>query len=308
MDMTLKRVAERGRITPAMQAVAAAEYLPPETIRAGLADGSIVIPGNNRRQLRQPRGIGRGLTTKINVNLGASPHHTDLAEELQKLEVAVACGADAVMDLSLGPRLNEIRRAILDRSPLMVGTVPIYQTGFDLARARRDITTLTAADFLKTVEQQAEEGVDFMTIHAGVTRATLTAMERQGRLLDIVSRGGSMLAAWLRHHPGCESPLHDAFDDLLDLLAAYDITLSLGDGLRPGATADATDRAQIGELLILGELTERAWAKGVQVIIEGPGHVPLHMVADNMRLEKQLCRGAPFYVLGPLVTDIAAGL
>ena len=307
MDMTLKRVAERGRITPAMQAVAAAEYLPPETIRAGLADGSIVIPGNNRRQLRQPRGIGRGLTTKINVNLGASPHHTDLAEELQKLEVAVACGADAVMDLSLGPRLNEIRRAILDRSPLMVGTVPIYQTGFDLARARRDITTLTAADFLKTVEQQAEEGVDFMTIHAGVTRATLTAMERQGRLLDIVSRGGSMLAAWLRHHPGCESPLHDAFDDLLDLLAAYDITLSLGDGLRPGATADATDRAQIGELLILGELTERAWAKGVQVIIEGPGHVPLHMVADNMRLEKQLCRGAPFYVLGPLVTDIAAG-
>lgn len=304
--MTLRQQAERGVVTPEMQQVAEHEGLAPETIRDGVAAGTIVIPRNRRRPLALPRGIGAGLSTKVNVNLGASAYHTNLEEELAKLDVAVACGADAVMDLSLGPRLNEIRRAVLERSPLMVGTVPLYQTGFELSTAGRDFFDLTIDDFLATIRKQAEEGVDFMTIHAGVTRATLTAMERQGRLLDVVSRGGAMLVAWLRHNGG-ESPIHEHFDRILDVLAEYDVTLSLGDGMRPGATADATDRAQIGELLVLGELTQRAWAKGVQVMIEGPGHVPLNQVAENMRIEKRLCHDAPFYVLGPLVTDVAAG-
>lgn len=303
---TLRRLAEQGTITPEMRIVADYEGIPPETVRAGVASGRVAIPKNARRTLALPRGIGQGLSTKVNVNLGASAYHTDLDEELQKLDLAVTCGADAVMDLSLGPRLVEIRRAIVERSPLMVGTVPLYQTGFELASTSRKFSELTIADFLATITRQAEEGVDFMTIHSGVTRSTLTAMERQGRLLDVVSRGGAMLVSWLRHN-AAESPLYEHFDEILDVLAAYDVTLSLGDGMRPGATADATDRAQIGELLVLGELTQRAWAKGVQVMVEGPGHVPLNQVEENMRIEKRLCHGAPFYVLGPLVTDIAAG-
>lgn len=304
--MTLKQNAERGTITPDMVLAAEYEGVPPETLRAGIAAGTIVLPKNAHRPLTLPRAIGQGLSTKVNVNLGASAYHTNLDEELQKLDLAVACGADAVMDLSLGPRLIEIRRAILAKSPLMVGTVPLYQTGYELSSSSRHFTDLTIDDFLRTIERQAEEGVDFMTIHSGITRATLQAMERQGRILDVVSRGGSMLVAWLRHNGG-ESPLYEHFDRILDVLAAHDVTLSLGDGMRPGATADATDRAQIGELLVLGELTQRAWAKGVQVMIEGPGHVPLNQVIENMRIEKKLCQGAPFYVLGPLVTDVAAG-
>jgi phosphomethylpyrimidine synthase len=304
--MTLKQQAEQGVVTPEMRLVAEYEGLAPEAIRDGVAAGTIVIPKNKHHALALPRAVGAGLSTKVNVNLGASAYHTNLDEELQKLDIAVACGADAVMDLSLGPRLCEIRQAVLKRSPLMVGTVPIYQTGFELSSSGRDFFDLTIEDFLATIRKQAEEGVDFMTIHSGVTRATLTTMERQGRLLDVVSRGGAMLVAWLRHNAG-ESPLYEHFDRILDVLAEHDVTLSLGDGMRPGATADATDRAQIGELLVLGELTQRAWAKGVQVMIEGPGHVPLNQVAENMRIEKRLCHGAPFYVLGPLVTDVAAG-
>ncbi len=304
--MTLKQHAERGGITPEMILAADYEGVAPETLRDGIAAGTIVLPKNAHRALAMPRAIGEGLSTKVNVNLGASAYHTSLDEEIHKLDIAVSCGADAVMDLSLGSRLIEIRRTILERSPLMVGTVPLYQTGFELSSTGRKFTEMTLDDFLATITRQAEEGVDFMTIHSGITRATLRAMEQQGRLLDVVSRGGSMLVYWLRHHSG-ESPLYEHFDRILDVLAAHDVTLSLGDGMRPGATADATDRAQIGELLVLGELTQRAWAKGVQVMIEGPGHVPLNQVVENMRIEKTLCQGAPFYVLGPLVTDIAAG-
>ena len=304
--MRLKKAAEKGIITSEMKQAADHEGISAEKIREGLASGTLVIPKNNRKTMQNIMAVGRGTRTKVNANIGASAHHSDLAEELSKLKAAVAAGADAVMDLSLGPLQMEIRKEIIAQSKVMVGTVPIYQTAFEMAKNRRDITEMHIDDFLTTIRCQAEEGVDFMTIHAGVTRQTLTAMQTQGRLLDVVSRGGALMVSWLRKNLK-ESPLLEHFDEILDILAEYDVTLSLGDGMRPGATADATDRAQILELVLLGELTQRAWEKGVQVIIEGPGHVPLNQVAENIRLQKSLCNKAPFYVLGPLVTDIAAG-
>jgi phosphomethylpyrimidine synthase len=304
--MTRKQQAERGIISDELRAAALHEGLAPETIREGLAAGRVVIPRNVNRNYPRIRAVGHGTRTKVNANIGASPLHSNLDEELKKLAAAQESGADAVMDLSLGADQLRIRKAILARAEVMVGTVPIYQSAFELSAARRDVTEMTITDFLKTVRSQAEEGVDFMTIHCGVTRQALSAMERQGRTLDVVSRGGAMLVAWMRRNRR-ESPLYEHYDEILDILAAFDVTLSLGDGMRPGAVADAGDRAQVSELLVLGELTERAWAKGVQVIVEGPGHVPLNQVADQMRLEKTLCSGAPFYILGPLVTDIAAG-
>ena len=307
MKITLKQSAEQ--YTLARDIIAAAQYesIAPETLRAAIASGAAVIPKNPRRPGTLPRAIGAGLSTKINVNIGASSYRSDINEELEKLDLAVQLGADAVMDLTVGPRINEIRSRILERSPIMVGTVPMYQLAFELSTAKRRIAEMTLDDFLSVIRRQAEEGVDFMTIHSGVNRASLDAMERQGRVLDVVSRGGAMLVAWMRANPGRESPLYEHFDKVLDILAEYDVTLSLGDGMRPGATADASDRAQISELLTLGDLTQRAWARGVQVMIEGPGHMPLNQVVENMRLEKHICHGAPFYVLGPLVTDIAAG-
>ncbi|NNF99339.1 MAG: phosphomethylpyrimidine synthase ThiC [Desulfobacteraceae bacterium] len=304
--MTLKQDAKNGNITDVIRSAAAFEGVEPEMIRRGIADGTIVIPQNRLRSFPHIRAVGNGMRTKINANIGASPGFSDLDQELKKLETAVAHGTDAVMDLSLGPDQMRIRRKILAESPVMVGTVPIYQTGFEMASARRDIAEMRIDDFLKTIEQQAREGVDFMTIHSGITRSTFKTMSRQGRLLDVVSRGGSFMWAWLSENDQ-ESPLFEYFDDILDILAAYDVTLSLGDGMRPGTTADASDRAQISELIVLGELAQQAGEKGVQVIIEGPGHVPLDQVPANMRLEKTLCNGAPFYILGPLVTDIASG-
>jgi phosphomethylpyrimidine synthase len=304
--MTIKQLAEKGIITARMEAVAAHEGVSPQFIREGLARGSIVIPQNQAHHFPHLRAVGQGTRTKINANIGASPVHSDLGQELEKLSAAVGCGADAVMDLSLGADQLRIRRAILEHSEVMVGTVPIYQTAFELSAARRDVEEMTITDFLETVRRQAEEGVDFMTIHCGVTRRSLAALQAQGRLLDVVSRGGSFLVSWMRRN-NKESPLYQYYDEILAILAHYDVTLSLGDGLRPGAVADAGDRGQISELVILGELAQRAWEKGVQVIIEGPGHVPLNQIADHMRLQKTLCGGAPFYVLGPLVTDIAAG-
>ena len=304
--MRLKREAEKGNITFEMAAAARHENVSPEFIRQTLADGTLVIPKNNRRSLKHIVPVGQGTRTKVNANIGASAHQSDLAGEISKLNAAISTGADAVMDLSLGPMQTEIRREVLSRSEVMVGTVPIYQTAFELAQNGRDISEMRIDDFLSTLQQQAEEGVDFMTIHAGISRHTLAVMQAQGRRLDVVSRGGALLVAWLRKN-NAESPLLAHFDKILDLLADYDITLSLGDGMRPGATCDATDRAQISELILLGELTQRAWDKAVQVIIEGPGHVPLNQVGDNIRLQKSLCNNAPVYVLGPLVTDIAAG-
>lgn len=304
--MTQRTEALKGTITPEMEEAARHEGIDPEVVRAGVAGGTIAIPKNAGKSLPQVRGVGKGLKTKINANIGSSPYHMDMAEEVEKLHAAVGSGADAVMDLSLGSEIIEIRREIIRQSPVMVGTVPIYQTAFELSSARRGITDMTIDDFLKTVRNQAEEGVDFMTIHSGVTLQSLSALEGQGRILDVVSRGGSFLVSWMKKNRR-QSPLFEFYDEILDILAAHDVTISLGDGMRPGATADATDRAQITELVILGELAQRAWDKGVQVIIEGPGHVPLHMVEENIRLQKSLCQGAPFYVLGPLVTDCAAG-
>jgi len=304
--MTQKEQAQKGILTPEMRSVAEYEGLDPEYIRTGLGAGTIVIPKNNRRSLPVVRGIGKGLRTKINANIGSSPYHMDVQEEIEKLHAAVAHGADAVMDLSLGSKFLDIRREVLKESEVMVGTVPIYQTAFELSSSRRDITEMTIDDFLKTVRSQAEEGVDFMTIHSGVTLQALHALKSRKRILDVVSRGGSFLAAWMKKN-NRQSPLYEYYDEILDILAEYDVTISLGDGMRPGAVSDATDCAQITELVTLAELAQRAWDKGVQVLIEGPGHVPINMIHENIRLQKSLCKGAPFYVLGPLVTDCAAG-
>ncbi len=306
MSMTLIEKARKGIITEEMEVVAEYEGLDPGFVCDGIARGNIVIPKNRLRDFENIRGIGRGLRTKVNANIGSSPYHMDVEEELRKLGAAVEYGADSVMDLSLGRKLIEIRRRVLDASSVMVGTVPIYQTAFELSLKKRVITDMTIDDFLSTVEKQAREGVDFMTIHAGVNLNALHALETDRRVLDVVSRGGSFLIAWMRKNRR-ESPLFEFYDDILDVLASYDVTISLGDGMRPGATADATDRAQITELVTLGELAQRAWDKGVQVMIEGPGHVPLQMIEENIRLQKSLTHDAPFYVLGPLVTDIASG-
>jgi phosphomethylpyrimidine synthase len=306
-NMTVKQKAEKGIMTPEMETVAAYEGVAPEWVQQGVANGTIVIPKNKNHALQEVRAVGKGMRTKVNANIGASPYRSDVEEERAKLAAAVRYGTDAVMDLSLGADQIRIRETIMAESPVMVGTVPIYQTGFEMAAARRDVADMSIDDFLTTIERQAAQGVDFMTIHSGVTRAALTAMESQGRKLDVTSRGGAFIISWLRKHTGKEAPLYEFYDEILDILAAYDVTISLGDGMRPGATADATDRAQLTELIILGELTQRAWEKGVQVIVEGPGHVPLNQVAENMTIQKSLCNGAPFYILGPLVTDIGCG-
>ena len=304
--MTIKKKASNGIITDEIKMVAEYEGLDPDYIRDGIAMGTIVIPKNNKRLFKHVRGIGKNLRTKVNANIGASPYHMDVEEELRKLHAAVKHGTDSVMDLSLGSKLINIRKEILKASDVMVGTVPIYQTGFELSAKKRDITDMKIDDFLHTVRKQAEDGVDFMTIHSGVTLQALEAIESQPRILDVVSRGGSFLVSWMKANMK-ESPLFTYYDEILDILAEYDVTISLGDGMRPGAIADATDRAQIAELITLSELAQRAWDKGVQVMIEGPGHVPLHMVRENTTLQKSLCKDAPFYVLGPLVTDCASG-
>ncbi len=305
--MTLKQEAEKGIITPEMERAASWEGVAPVYIQQGMADGSIVIPKNKNHDLKEIRAVGKGTRTKVNANIGASPYRSDVQEELDKLAAAVHRGADSVMDLSLGADQIRIREAIMEASPVMVGTVPIYQTGFEMSAAKRDVSEMTIQDFLTTIERQAEQGVDFMTIHSGVTRAALNAMENQGRHLDVTSRGGSFIISWLRKNQGQEAPLYEYYDEILDILAAFDVTISLGDGMRPGATVDASDRAQLTELIVLGELTQRAWEKGVQVIVEGPGHVPLNKVTENMTIQKSICNNAPFYILGPLVTDIASG-
>lgn len=303
--MTQLTEAQAGRTTPQMLEVAAAEGLPAEQIRDGVASGSIVIPFNRHRRF-SARGIGAGLFTKVNSNIGSSLSHHDLDEELGKLKVSVDAGADSVMDLSTGGDLRRIRRAIIDASPVMVGTVPIYAVAAELQERGADILDMTADMLFAEIEAQCEEGVDFVTVHCGVTRAALERLAACPRVGGMVSRGGSLLARWMGHH-GRENPLFEKYDRLLELCAAHDVTLSLGDGLRPGSILDASDGAQLDELVTLGELTRRARERGVQAMIEGPGHVPLDQVAANVQLEKVLCDGAPFYVLGPLTTDIAAG-
>lgn len=298
--MTQREAAVAGKITPAMEAAAAKEGLAPEIIRQGVARGTLVIPANFLHRHLDPIAIGAGVRVKINANLGTSPHEVDLAKERQKLAAALRYGADTIMDLSTGGDLDAIRQALWQECRVPFGTVPIYQV---MAEAR-SLEEVQAADILAAVRKHAEQGVDFVTVHCGITRRALPLL--QNRVMGVVSRGGAFLVAWMRRFKR-ENPLYEYFDDLLAIARQYDVTLSLGDGLRPGCLADANDRAQFQELRLLGKLTARAWAAGVQVIIEGPGHVPFHLIKKNIRLQQKYCHGAPFYVLGPLVTDVAAG-
>ena len=284
-------------------AVALAEKVSEEHVWQGLREGTIVVLGGEGRAC-QPLGLGKGLRTKVNANLGTSPDFPSLEDELHKLEVALAAGADTVMDLSTGGDLDETRRAIRRQCPVPLGTVPIYQW---LAECEsEEIGDLTAEALFRVIEKHAADGVDFMTLHCGVTRSSVAVLAENSRVCGIVSRGGAILAKWMDLHDR-ENPLYAQYDDLLDLLKQYGAAISLGDGLRPGALADATDSAQLAETSILGELVLRARKAGVQSFVEGPGHVPLDQIAANVVLQKRLCHGAPFYVLGPLVTDVAPG-
>ncbi|TFG46741.1 MAG: phosphomethylpyrimidine synthase ThiC, partial [Dehalococcoidia bacterium] len=296
----------KGLITPQIEMVAAAENLPVDTIMAGMVNGTIVIPANIHHAHLKPCGIGLGLRTKVNANIGTSSDLIDIDQELAKLAVAQDAGADAVMDLSTGGDSPAIRQRILAECHVALGTVPIYEAGVMARQNRGSIIEMTSEDLFKVIERHAREGVDFVTVHCGVTRSVVARMKEQGRVADIVSRGGALLAGWMVYHDR-ENPLYEQYDRLLDICSEYDVTLSLGDGLRPGCLADATDRAQVEELLVLGELVDRARQAGVQVMVDGPGHVPINRIQTNIELQKSVCRGAPFYVLGPLVTDIAPG-
>jgi len=299
-------LAKRGITTPQMEAVAKQEGVAIDKIMEGVSKGEIVIPCNKKRRLKGPRAIGKGLFVKVNTNIGTSSDHIELSEEIAKLNVALEAGTDTVMDLSTGGDLDNIRRTLIKNTPVPFGTVPIYQAAIETAHTKGGIVKMTVEDIFNVIERQAEDGVDFMTIHCGVTLQSLERLRRQGRLTHIVSRGGAFLTTWMIYNEK-ENPLYQYYDRLLELARKYDITLSLGDGLRPGSLPDATDRAQIEELILLGELTKSARQEDVQVMIEGPGHVPLDQIETNVLLEKKLCNGAPFYVLGPLVTDIASG-
>ncbi len=304
--MTQLEFAKKGKITPEMRCVALDEGVDTEFIRKGLANGTIVIPKNINRRISKVCGIGAGLRTKINANIGTSKDSSDISHELKKMEESIRLGADAVMDLSTGPNIDGTRRKILSKSKVPVGTVPIYEIVIEGLKRYGSIAKIKVDEMFEILEKQAAEGVDFFTIHAGVTKKALDILKKSGRLLNIVSRGGAFLAEWMITN-NKENPFYDNFDHVIDIAKRYDITLSLGDGLRPGSVADATDKPQIAELIVLGELQKRAFEKGVQVIIEGPGHVPINQIEANVVLEKSLCNGAPFYVLGPLVTDIAPG-
>jgi len=289
-----------------LKKVAAAEGIAVETLAELAASGFAVIPFNPGHSPARPVGIGKGLRTKVNVNIGTSRDFPLLANELRKVKISLAHGADALMDLSTGGDLRKIRRAILARTPVPLGTVPIYQAAVKAIDRGGTIIDITEDDLFEAIESQAREGVDFMTVHCGLTLKAIDRLKQQGRVADVVSRGGAFHLAWMLHN-GKENPFYARFDRLLEMARRFDVTLSLGDGLRPGSILDATDRPQIEELLTLGELVKRAREAGVQVMVEGPGHVPLDQVEMNVRLEKRVCHGAPFYVLGPLVTDIAPG-
>ncbi len=304
--MTQIDAAREGTITDAMQAVAEAEGLAPSAVRDAVATGHIAIPHNTRRRATRVLAIGRGLRVKVNANLGTSPDYADADTELEKLRAAVDAGADAVMDLSTGGDLRAIRQRVMEASDVSVGSVPIYEAASRAARAHHNVAKMTADDMLAAVRRHAEDGVDFVTVHCGVTRAIVESAALERRVCGIVSRGGTFLAHWIRTH-GEENPLLKRFDELIDLCREFDVTLSLGDGLRPGAIADAMDACQVEELLVLAELARRAVDAGVQVMLEGPGHVPLDQVEAQVQLQKHVTGGLPFYVLGPIVTDVAPG-
>lgn len=304
--MTQLEQARKGIATPVMKKVAGDEGIDPSALLALVSQGKAVIPYNPKHAPSRPVAIGHSLRTKVNVNIGTSADFPRLADELKKVEIAIKYRADALMDLSTGGDLRKIRQRILARSSIPLGTVPVYQAAIEAIDRRGTIVRMTADDLFAVIESQAREGVDFMTLHCGLTQKAIARLKNQGRVADIVSRGGAFHLAWMLHH-NKENPLYAHYDRLLDIARRYDITLSLGDGLRPGSILDATDRPQIEELLTLGELVKQSRDAGVQVMVEGPGHIPLDQVEMNVKLQKRVCHEAPFYVLGPLVTDIAAG-
>jgi len=303
--MTRIELSKKGVITDEMKEVAFSEGMSPERLASDIAAGVTVITRNVLHDIK-PLGIGKGLSTKINANIGTSKDKVSFDGEIEKLDVLVKYGADAVMDLSTGGPIRDMRRILTAKSPIAVGTVPIYEAAVRAVESHGRMSKMTPDDIFKVIENHAEEGVDFVTVHCGVNRRAIERLKDEGRILDIVSRGGSFLLEWMIYNDR-ENPLFEYFDRLLEIVKKNDVTLSLGDGLRPGCIEDATDRSQIEELLTIGELRDRALEAGVQAIIEGPGHVPLNQIELNIKLEKEICKGAPFYVLGPLVTDIAMG-
>jgi phosphomethylpyrimidine synthase len=306
VNMTQLELAREGTISPQMELVARYEGVDAEFVRQGVAAGTIVIPANIDHKNLVPCGIGEGLKTKVNANIGTSSDFCDVDTELKKLRVAIEAGADTVMDLSTGGDISAIRREILTSSSVAIGTVPIYQAAISAVDSRGAIVKMTVSDLFGGIEDHIRDGVDFITVHCGVTQQAISRLREQGRVADVVSRGGAFLIGWMLHNEQ-ENPLYEYYDRLLEMAREFDVTLSLGDGMRPGCIADATDRAQIEELLVIGELVQRAREAGVQAMVEGPGHMPLNQIEANVRLEKSICKGAPFYVLGPLVTDVAAG-
>lgn len=304
--MTQLELAKKGVLSPLMRRIAKIEGVTPEFIRRGMASGTIVIPKNIRHNISKPCGIGRGLRTKINANIGTSKDSSTIAKELAKMKAAITLGSDTIMDLSTGSMIRKTRKALIARSSVPVGTVPLYEIIINGIKNRGDVKDITVDDMFDVLELQAKEGVDFFTIHAGVIMEAINILRKHPRLLDIVSRGGAFLAQWMIQN-NKENPFYTHFDRVIDIAKKYDVTLSLGDGLRPGAIADASDGPQMIELITLGELQKKALRKGVQVMIEGPGHMPLNQIEANVILQKEFCNGAPFYVLGPLVTDVAPG-
>jgi phosphomethylpyrimidine synthase len=295
--------AKRGIITPEMKAVAKKEYRSEEEIRDLVAKGQVAICANRLHTCIEPNGVGSMLRTKINVNLGVSRDCKDYDIEMQKVMAAVDMGAEAIMDLSSHGNTQPFRKKLVSECPAMIGTVPVYDS---VIHYQRDLATLTAKDFFDVVRLHAMDGVDFVTLHCGITRKTIDQIKKHRRKMNIVSRGGSLVFAWMSM-TGEENPFYEYFDEILDICREYDVTISLGDACRPGCLADASDVCQIEELVRLGELTKRAWEKDVQVMVEGPGHMPMDQIEANMKLQQTICMGAPFYVLGPLVTDIAPG-
>ena len=300
---TQMEAAKHGFITDEMKIVAEKENLSPETIREKVARGCVAIPANINHKSLSAEGIGEGLKTKINVNLGISGDMADYEMEMKKVQLAIDYKAEAIMDLSNYGKTNSFRNKLIEMCPAMIGTVPMYDA---IGYLEKDLLEIKAEDFLRVIEAHAKEGVDFMTIHAGINKRAVEAFKRDKRRMNIVSRGGSLLFAWMAM-TGNENPFFEFYDDVLDILRKYDVTISLGDALRPGCIDDSSDAGQIAELIELGYLTERAWARDVQVMVEGPGHMAMNEIAANMQMQKRICHNAPFYVLGPLVTDIAPG-
>jgi len=304
--VTQLEAAKKGIVTEQMSKAGELEGISGEELRQKIASGEVVLPCNINHKNIRPIAVGKGLSTKVNANIGTSDAYPELAKEMTKLDVAIQAGAHSIMDLSTGGDIDLVRKSIIEACPVMVGTVPLYQVLVDTQKTGRGLVEMTADDIFAGIEKHCQDGADFITVHCGVTIEVINELKEKGRVMDIVSRGGSFITAWMLHHQK-QNPLFEQYDRLLEITLKYDVTLSLGDGLRPGCLADATDAPQIKELITLGGLVKRAQDAGVQVMVEGPGHVPLNQITTNMQMEKTLCHNAPFYVLGPLVTDVAPG-